>query len=117
MIRRLALCLTLLPGLAMARATQQTPDPPKIPAAPPTPSAMCETAIAGAEAETKLPARVLTAIALRESGRLDPDTGRARPWPWTINVEGTGHFYASKEEAIAAVQSFQASGAQSIDVG
>jgi hypothetical protein len=71
----------------------------------------------GAEADTKLPARVLTAIALRESGRIDPDTGRVRPWPWTINVEGAGHFYASKEDAISAVQSFQVSGAQSIDVG
>jgi hypothetical protein len=117
MIRRFALCLTLLPGLAMARPAHQQPDPPPVPAPPPTPYAMCEAAIAGAEAETKLPARVLTAIALRESGRLDPDTGRVRPWPWTINVEGTGHFYSSKEEAVAAVQGFQASGAQSIDTG
>lgn len=71
----------------------------------------------GAEGEAKLPARLLTAIAMRESGRLDPDSGRARPWPWTINYEGIGHFYASKEEAIAAVQGIQATGGQSIDVG
>jgi hypothetical protein len=78
---------------------------------------MCEAAIAAAEAQTRLPTRVLTAIALRESGRVDSDTGRARPWPWTINFEGTGHFYASKEEAIAAVQQIQATGGQSVDVG
>jgi len=78
---------------------------------------MCEAAIAAAETSEKLPARVLTAIALRESGRIDPDTGRLRPWPWTINFEGTGHFYASREEAIAAVQQIQATGGQSIDVG
>jgi hypothetical protein len=78
---------------------------------------MCEAAIAGAEGEAKLPARILSAIALRESGRIDLDTGRVRPWPWTINFEGVGHFYASKEEAIAAVQLIQASGGQSIDVG
>ncbi len=117
MIRRLAFCLTVLPGLAMARAAHQPPDKPPIPAPPLTPYAMCEAAIGAAEAETKLPARVLTAIALRESGRIDPETGRARPWPWTINVEGAGHFYDTKEDAIAAVQGFQASGAQSIDVG
>ena len=117
MIRCLALCLILLPGLATARPAHQQPDPPPVPAPPLTPYAMCEAAIAGAEAETKLPARVLTAIALRESGRIDPDTGRLRPWPWTINVEGAGHFYTSRQEAVAAVQGFQGSGAQSIDVG
>jgi hypothetical protein len=78
---------------------------------------MCEAAIANAEAATKLPARVLNAIALRESGRSDPDTGRWRPWPWTINVLGVGHFYESKAEAIAAVQTLQASGEPSVDVG
>ena len=114
MIRCLALCLALLPGLAMARIANQ-PGPPT--AGPLTPYAMCEAAIASAEAATKLPARVLNAIALRESGRLDPDTGRWRPWPWTINVEGIGHFYDSKEAAIAAVQSIQAAGEPSVDVG
>jgi hypothetical protein len=114
MIRCLALCLALLPGLAMARIVQQTAPPM---AGPLTPYAMCEAAIASSEATTKLPARVLNAIALRESGRLDPETGRWRPWPWTINVEGIGHFYDTKEAAIAAVQSIQASGEPSIDVG
>ncbi len=114
MIRCLALCLALLPGLAMARIVQHT-DPPLV--GPLTPYAMCEAAIASAEATTKLPARVLNAIALRESGRLDPDTGRWRPWPWTINVEGIGHFFDTKAEAIAAVQSIQAAGEPSVDVG
>jgi glycosidase len=114
MIRLLVLCLTLLPGLALGRTLHQ-PEPPPPP--PLTPPAMCEAAIASAEAETKLPSRVLTAIALRESGRIDPDTGRVRPWPWTINFEGAGHFYDSKEAAIAAVIGIQAAGGQSIDVG
>jgi hypothetical protein len=112
MNRRLALCLTLLPSLALARTVPQPVSPPPL-----TPPAMCEAAISSAEAETKLPARVLTAIALRESGRIDPDTGRVRPWPWTINFEGAGHFYDSKEAVIAAVIGIQAAGGQSIDVG
>ena len=98
----------------MARIAQQS-DPPM--AGPLTPPAMCEAAIAAAEAATKLPARVLNAIALRESGRLDPATGRWRPWPWTINFQGVGHFYETKAEAIAAVQSIQAAGETSVDVG
>ncbi len=118
MMRRLALLLTLLPGLALARTPHPTPKPPpELPAQPLTPPAMCEAAIASAEQAQKLPDRVLTSIALRESGRLDADAGRVRPWPWTINVEGVGHFFDSKEEAIAAVQAFQADGEASIDVG
>jgi len=117
MIRRFALSLTLLIGLPAGLAEARTAHQAVEPAPPLTPPAMCDASIASAEAETKLPARVLTAIALRESGRIDPDTGRLRPWPWTINFEGTGHFYASKEDAIAAVQAIQAAGGQSIDVG
>jgi hypothetical protein len=86
-------------------------------AGPLTPPAMCEAAIAAAEAATRLPSRVLTAIALRESGRVDPDTGRARPWPWTINYLGVGRFFETKADAIAAVQQIQAEGGQSVDVG
>ena len=115
MIRRLALFLTLLPGLALARnAAQYAPPASAVPLSPP---AMCEDAINGAEAASKLPARVLTAISLRESGRVDPETGRVRPWPWTINYQGIGHFFETKEAAIAAVREIQAAGGQSVDVG
>ena len=40
-----------------------------------------------------------------------------QPWPWTINAEGTGRFFESKAEAIAAVEALQARGVRSIDVG
>jgi Transglycosylase SLT domain len=124
MIRRLhhTLFLTLLltqpMGLVMARPAQNPAPAATLPAPGPlSPPAMCEAAIAGAEADSRLPARLLTAISLRESGRVDPDTGRVRAWPWTINYEGAGHFYASRDDAIAAVQAIQAAGGQSIDVG
>jgi hypothetical protein len=39
------------------------------------------------------------------------------PWPWTINAEGEGRFFASKAEALAAVRDLQAKGVKSIDVG
>ncbi|MSP01522.1 MAG: lytic transglycosylase domain-containing protein [Acetobacteraceae bacterium] len=124
MLRRLVLCALLAPGLAlglspgqaMARAAR-APAAPAVPLPPLTPPAMCEAAIARAETDAKLPTRVLHSISLRESGRRDPETGRARPWPWTINYEGTGRYFASKAEAIAAVQEIQAIGGQSIDVG
>jgi hypothetical protein len=119
MNRRLAFCLTLLLAFAPAGAMAASPHPQPLQTSPLmlTPPALCEAAIAGAEAQQRLPVRVLHSIALRESGRADPETGHIRPWPWTINFEGTGHFYDSKEDAIAAVRQIQAAGGQSIDVG
>lgn len=97
------------PGLARAR--------PSLPSSIPAASALCRSAIMAAERAVHLPDRLLDAIAVVESGRRDPVSGTVYPWPWTINVEGVGHFYESKAEVIAAVQDFQARGARSIDVG
>ena len=76
----------------------------------------CEDAITRHEARAATPPGLLLAIARTESGRPLPG-GRVAPWPWTINVAGTGYFYESAPAAIAAVQSFQAAGVRSIDVG
>ena len=81
------------------------------------PSALCEAAIASAEAAGNLPPRMLNAIAMVESGRYDEAAKTVRPWPWTINVEGVGHYYASKADVIGAVRDFQMRGIKSIDVG
>ena len=64
----------------------------------------------------RMPARLLGAIAEVESGRLD-ERGNLRPWPWTINAEGRGQFFASKQQAIDAVRTLQLQGVRSIDVG
>lgn len=103
-----ATVLLLLPALARA-------DRPAGP--PPSNGDLCLPAIAAAERANNLPQHLLRSIAYVESGRVDPATGRAVPWPWAINVGGTGYFYESKEQAIAAVQTFQARGIRSIDVG
>ena len=86
------------------------------PPVPPSPYDLCDSAIATARTPA-VPATLLPAIGRVESGRLDPATGRVRSWPWTINVEGVGSFYESKEQVIAAVRVFQAKGVRSIDVG
>ncbi len=77
---------------------------------------LCDAAIVGAERSARLPLRLLGAIAEVESGRLD-DAGNVRPWPWTINAEGRGQFFASRQQAIDAVRALQAQGVRSIDVG
>lgn len=80
-------------------------------------SLFCEVAIAGAERSAGLPVRMMMAIAMTESGRLDTASGRIRPWPWTINAEGTGQYFASRDQAVAAVRAMRAAGVRSIDVG
>lgn len=106
MRRIVAPLLAFLSGVAVAHAAPSAPSP----------SVFCETAIAGAEAVAHLPPHLLGAIASVESGKPD-DKGAVRPWPWTINVEGRGQFFATKVDAIAAVRALQASGMRSVDVG
>ena len=77
----------------------------------------CAAAIAQAERAKGIPSHLLRAISFGESGRWDPDRRAKVAWPWTINVEGEGHFFPTKAAAIAAVRSYQAKGKRSIDVG
>ena len=86
-------------------------------AAEPDPGALCRRAILAAERDQALPPGLLGAIAQVESGRPDPRTGAPTPWPWTINAEGQGRFFATKPEAVAAVQALQARGIRVVDVG
>jgi hypothetical protein len=59
----------------------------------------------------------LQAIGRVESGRRDPETGHFAPWPWTINAEGEGKYFPTREAAIAHVRQLQARGVRIIDVG
>ncbi len=105
MLGKAVAVLTLLLAAAPARAE------------PDTPYAACEAAIAAAQKTPRIPDKLMPAISRVESGRLDPLTKQVRAWPWTINVEGAGFFFDSKEQAIDAVQTLQARGTRSIDVG
>ena len=78
---------------------------------------LCQNATAAAETGTGVPDQLLGAISRVETGRYDAAAGGVRAWPWTINAQGVGHFYDTKEEAVAAARAFQAQGIRSIDVG
>ncbi len=105
-LRFLLLSLLLMIHAVSARA--QTPSSAGI---------LCQQATADAENSTGVPNQLLGAISRVETGRYDPGAGGVRAWPWTINAQGIGHFYNSKEEAVAAARAFQAAGIRSIDVG
>ena len=81
------------------------------------PGQLCRQATLLAEREHRLPTALLHAIARVESGRPDPRTGAGVSWPWTVNAQGQGRFYETKEAAIAAVRALQARGVTVIDVG
>jgi hypothetical protein len=78
---------------------------------------LCAEAIRAAESASTAPRGLLGAVALSESGRYDPDLRRAAPWPWTVNNEGDGRYFATKEAAIAHVESLRRAGRRNIDVG
>ncbi len=85
--------------------------------AAPSPFDACDGAIVQAERELGVPANILPSIGRVESGRPDLASGRVRPWPWTIDVQGQGQWFETKAAAVAAVLAWQAKGIVSIDVG
>ncbi len=78
---------------------------------------LCLGPIYTAEREKGIPTHLLRSIALTESGRWDDASSRTVAWPWTINAEGVGHFFPSKQAAIAFVHKLRAKGVKSMDVG
>jgi hypothetical protein len=77
---------------------------------------VCLQHIRSEERSHRIPGGLLAAIGLTESGRTIKRGHRA-VWPWTVNAAGEGHYFESKADAIAFVESKLADGVESIDVG
>ena len=87
---------------------------------PPTPvqaatHGSCDQVARQAARESGVPLSVMKAITRTETGRVQG--GRLTPWPWTVNMEGAGHWFDSRAEAEAYVSKHHARGARSYDVG
>jgi hypothetical protein len=81
----------------------------------PTESELCIGAARAASQQTGVPYSVLQAISLAETGRrLD---GQFLPWPWAVNVDGTGIWFDTKEEALAHAVKEYGRGARNFDIG
>jgi hypothetical protein len=80
-------------------------------------SVACRNAIERTEREMRLPAGIMQAISLAESGRWDKSSRSRFAWPWTVTAHGKGRLYPSKSTAIAAVRQLRAEGVKNIDVG
>lgn len=80
-------------------------------------AASCRHAATEAERRHRIPAGLLNAIGLVESGRTLPGSRARSSWPWTVHAEGKGYWLDSRGEAIALVESLQDRGVENIDVG
>jgi hypothetical protein len=78
-------------------------------------AALCEQAIVNGARRGGVPAEVLHAVALTETGQ--NSSGRLRPYPWAINREGKGHWFKTREEALAFAEASLSQNRPSFDVG
>jgi Transglycosylase SLT domain len=79
------------------------------------PASQCRDAAIAAADQYGIPPAVMLAITLTETGR--SQAGTLEPWPWAINHAGDGAWYATEEQALAAIENLTAQGLRNFDVG
>src|ERR1700744_242023 len=84
---------------------------------PAVPATSCEQAGQAAEQNYGLPPGLLLAIGRAESGRWDAAAQRFIPSPWAANIDGAPRWYDTMQAALGDVQTQNADGHHSIDVG
>jgi len=77
----------------------------------------CEQAGAAAEAAFGVPSGLLLAIGRVETGRYSQALGRVAPWPWAVDVAGTGALFPNRSEALAVARGAVAAGQRNVDLG
>ena len=79
------------------------------------PAALCDDAAHLAAQNSNTPLPVLLAITRVETGRSAAQG--LQPWPWTINHAGTGHWFDTASEAVAAAETALTEGSGNLDIG
>lgn len=80
-------------------------------------STTCHDVAEQVEQREGLPAGLLYAIALTESGRWDPNGKRSYAWPWTVRAGADAFVATTSAGALSIVRELQAQGRKNIDVG
>jgi Transglycosylase SLT domain len=80
-------------------------------------SDLCAAAVQKAEQQYGTPPGLLNAIAKAESGRRIDGASTLQPWPWTLNADGQGVFFATKEKAVAGILRALTHGSLYTDIG
>ncbi|PIZ34027.1 MAG: hypothetical protein COY39_01130 [Alphaproteobacteria bacterium CG_4_10_14_0_8_um_filter_37_21] len=76
----------------------------------------CHAYVEEAEKKFSIPKNTLKAIALTESGQYFKGKGIVA-WPWSINVQGKGYIFPTKEKAVQAAHFLVSSGHTNFDMG
>lgn len=76
---------------------------------------LCDKAAHQAASELGVPFPVLWSITRTETGR--SQNGQLSPWPWTVNMEGKGLWFKTRQEAKAYAKREFERGARSFDIG
>lgn len=76
---------------------------------------LCDQAATQAARHTGVPVNVLKALTRTETGRRQD--GVFAPWPWSMNVEGKGKWFASQAEAERYLAQVTSTGIRNFDVG
>jgi hypothetical protein len=63
----------------------------------------------------KVPSEIVKLVVTHESKTYYND--RAQPWPWTLNIEGVGYYYKSKDSAVVAAKKAIANGVKKLGIG
>ncbi|MDP6688896.1 MAG: transglycosylase SLT domain-containing protein [Alphaproteobacteria bacterium] len=77
----------------------------------------CRYMVAAAERRYRIPAQLLAALALTESGHWLTEKGAFVAWPWTVYAQGKGRHLANQQAAVAEVRALAKKGVRNIDVG
>lgn len=80
-------------------------------------STRCSRYFKTVEKKYHIPENLVKAVAITESGLWSKAAHKKVAWPWTINVQGKGYRFETKQAAILAIRKFQKQGIESIDVG
>jgi hypothetical protein len=64
-----------------------------------------------------IPAEILYAVALVESGKPVASLSIRRPWPWTLNIAGQGTYFPTRRAAWQALDASLSAGETRIDIG
>ncbi len=80
------------------------------------PADLCLAAARDAAEATGVPLRLLVALSLTETGRKGA-SGGLEPWPWALNRGGESLWFASRDEALSALDEILAQGATNVDLG
>lgn len=83
----------------------------------PARASLCGPAVDAAERQYGVPAGLLQAIALSESGRWDKQSKSTAAWPWAVTSGADSYFAPDKPAAIETVERLRREGRRNIDVG